>query len=100
MTVRHIVSWRLSGETLAERNAQAEEMTAALQTLPGKVPSLRSLSVHRNEFHEGENFDLVLITEFDDAEGLAEYDAHPDHLAVATITRRNSAGRAAVDFHV
>lgn len=100
MTLRHIVSWKLSGETRAERDAQAAEMTAALETLPGKVPSLRSLSVHRNELHEGENWDLMLITDFDDEDGLAEYAAHPEHVAVAAVTKGNTAGRVALDFHV
>jgi hypothetical protein len=56
--------------------------------------------VHRNELHDGKNYDLVLVTEFDDAEGLAEYDAHPAHAAVAVVTRANSAARAAIDFSV
>lgn len=100
MALRHMVSWKLSGETKEARDAQAAEMTAALQTLPGQVPSLRSLSVHRNELHEGANWDLVPITEFDDEAGLAEYDAHPAHAAVASITKGNTVGRVALDFHV
>lgn len=72
MTLRHIVSWKLGGATLEERNEQAERVRVLLESLPAKISQIRSLSVHRNELHEGSNFDLTLIADFDDADALAE----------------------------
>lgn len=98
MALRHIVNWKLSGETVADRDAQAAEMAAALEPLVDLVPSLRALSVHRNELFPGENWDVTLIADFDDAEGLAAYAVHPDHVAAGAIVKSHAIGRVATDF--
>lgn len=98
MTLRHIVSWKLSGETREDRDAQAAEIRAALEPLTELVPSVRALAVHRNELFDGDNYDVTLIADFDDAEGLAAYATHPDHLAAGAIIKSHAAGRVAVDF--
>ena len=98
MTLRHIVSWRLSGETREARDAQAAEAVPALEALREQVPSVRALNVYRNELFDGANFDLTLIAEFDDEAGLAAYASHPDHLPVIDLMKSITAGRAATDF--
>jgi len=98
MTLRHVVSWRLSGENRLERDAQAAEIAALLLPLADTVPGVRSLAVHRNELLDGENWDLTLIADFDDAEGLAAYSSHPEHLAAVAVIKGHAAGRAATDF--
>lgn len=100
MTLRHIVSWQLSGDTRAARDAQAAEITAALAPLAGTVPSVRALTLHRNELFDGDNWDLTLIADFDDAEGLAAYATHPEHVAAGAIVKRHAVGRVATDFTV
>ena len=100
MTLRHIVSWKLGGATLDERNAQAERIRAVLETLPERIPQIRALSVHRNELHDGSNFDLTLIADFDDAEGLAEYAVHPEHQPAVELISELAVGRVATDFTV
>lgn len=98
MTLRHIVSWKLSGETLTQRDEQAEEIAAALTPLIDTVPSVRALSVHRNELFDSDNYDVTLIADFDDAEGLAAYATHPEHVAAGAVIKRHSIGRVATDF--
>ncbi|MBL3685819.1 Dabb family protein [Leucobacter zeae] len=98
MTLRHIVSWKLNGGTLADRDAQAAEATAAILPLRESVPSVRELSLHRNELFDGANYDLTLIADFDDADGLAAYASHPEHLPVIDLMKRITAGRTATDF--
>lgn len=100
MSLRHIVSWKLSGETREARDAQATEIIAALTPLPALVPSLRALAVHRNELFDGENYDVTLIADFDDAAGLAAYAEHPDHLAAGEVVKRHAIARVATDFSV
>lgn len=100
MTLRHIVSWKFVGETPQERDAHAAEAVAAIAPLRDSVPSVRALSLHRNELFDGENFDLTLIADFDDAAGLAAYAAHPLHLPVIALMKRITAGRTATDFTV
>lgn len=98
MTLRHIVTWKLSGDTRQARDAQAAEITAALTPLAELVPSVRALSVHRNELFDGENWDVTLIVDFDDEAGLAEYAPHPEHVAAAAVVKRHAVGRVATDF--
>ncbi len=100
MTLRHIVSWKFNGETPEARGAQADEAIAMLEPLRESVPSVRALSVHRNELFEGANHDLTLVADFDDAEGLAAYAHHPEHLPVVEYMKTATAARAASDFTV
>ncbi|WP_053387238.1 Dabb family protein [Leucobacter japonicus] len=100
MSLRHIVSWKLSGETREERDAQAAQAIPAIEALRDLIPTVRSLTVHRNELHDGTNFDLTLVSEFDDAEGLAVYATHPEHLPVIDLVKGMTVARAATDFTV
>lgn len=100
MTLRHIVSWKLNGATLEERDAQATEISEALLALENTIPEIRAISVHRNELHDGSNFDLTLIADFDDAAALAVYAVHPEHLPVIDLVKARSEGRVAVDFTI
>ena len=100
MTLRHIVNWKLGGETRDARDVQAREIADALLPLNGLVPSVRALDVHRNELFDGDNFDVTLIADFDDAEGLAAYAAHPDHVRAGAVVKRHAVERVATDFTV
>lgn len=98
MTLRHIVSWKVSGATTEERDAQSREMMDALIALNGVVPTLQSLTAHRNELFDGDNWDMTIIADFADEQGLADYVVHPAHEAAAEVIRRYAAGRVATDF--
>ncbi|MEV8338591.1 Dabb family protein [Leucobacter sp. NPDC077196] len=100
MALRHIVSWKFAGETREERDAQAAQAVAAIEPLRDLVPSVRALSLHRNELFDGTNFDLTLIADFDDEAGLAEYASHPEHLPVIDLVKGIATARAASDFTV
>lgn len=98
MTFRHIVSWKLGGETIEERDAQAAQAKAAIEALKDEIPEIRAINVYRNELFEGANYDLTLIADFDDADGLAVYAAHPKHLPVIDFMKTITVARVATDF--
>lgn len=100
MTLRHIVSWKLGGGSREERDAQAREIADALLPLIDTVPTLRAIDVHRNELFDGDNYDVTLIADFDDTDGLAAYASHPDHVAAGAVVKRHAVGRVATDFTV
>ncbi len=100
MTLRHIVSWKLKGETLEERNAQAERVRAILEPLIDTIPQIRALSLHRDELNDGVNFDLTLIADFDDVQALKEYAVHPEHLPAVALLKELAVARAGTDFTV
>lgn len=98
--LRHIVSWKLNGETLAERDEQAERVRAVIEPLRDSIAEVRALSLHRNELHDGANFDLTLIADFDDEAGLAAYAVHPEHQPAIALLKELAAGRVATDFTI
>ncbi|QIM15379.1 Dabb family protein [Leucobacter insecticola] len=98
MTVRHIVTWKLSGESVADRDAQAAEIAAVLEPLVGRVPGLQSLKLHRNTLNHEDNWDLTLVSLHDDAGALAAYAVHPEHLAAVDVVKQRTVSRACVDL--
>ena len=100
MTVRHIVSWKMNGETPEDRTRQATEIAEALRPLPQTVPGILSLEVHLNAYNADANWDLVLVSDHEDQAALDVYATHPDHLAVVALVKERAAGRAGVDFEV
>lgn len=100
MTVRHIVSWKMNGETAADRARQANEIAEALRALPATVPGIQAFDVRLNELNADANWDVVLVSDHADAAALDEYAVHPDHLEVVAMVKERAAGRAGVDFEV
>lgn len=98
MTLRHIVLWKMNGETEEERDAQATEVVNALTPLRDLVPSVRALAVRRNQLAKEANYDVMLVGDFDDEDGLAAYVDHPAHVNVFELVRGYTASRAAIDF--
>lgn len=100
MTLRHIVSWKLSGQTREERDAQAAEVAELIEPLREKISSVRALSLHRNELFDGANYDLTLIADFDDEAGLEFYAKHPEHQPALQFMPTVTVSRVATDFTV
>lgn len=99
--IRHVVAWKLSATDEAEKAADGEAIAAALNGLMGVVPSIRAISAGPNVVAPGTNWDVALIVDFDDVEGLDAYQVHPSHVAVATeVVRPRVTERASVDFVV
>lgn len=90
----------MNGETREERDQQAAEFLAAIEPLKDSVPSVRALSVKRNELNVETNFDLTLIADFDDEAGLREYAEHPEHQPVLAMGKRLVKDRACTDFTI
>lgn len=100
MTVRHIVSWKMNGETAEDRERQLAEIEEALEGLPALVPGVLSFDLRRNDYNADANWDLVLVSEHVDKDALDAYAVHPDHLVAVAIVRERVAARACVDFEI
>lgn len=98
--IRHIVSWGLSSEDPAQRDADAEGVRSRLEALNGVVPGLRSLTVGRDLGDTDGNWDLVLVSEHDDRAALEAYQSHPEHLAAVAFVKSVVARRSAVDVEL
>ena len=96
----HIVWWTLKPEAHGKTAAQnAVVIKGQLEALYGKIPSLKKITVGMEILGSStEALDLVLVTEHDNAEGLAAYASHPDHMQVAVYLKEAAASRKAIDF--
>jgi hypothetical protein len=92
--ITHIVTFKLNDPS----PAHAERCKAMLESLVGKVPTLRTMTVGINVVDSPRAHTLALIATYDDLEGLEAYQVHPDHQEVAGYLRANSEVIASVDF--
>jgi len=97
MTIRHVVSWRLAATDPAEKADHAARIAAALESLVGVIDEIRSLTVGA-DVAGGDNWDVVLIADFDDLDAVARYQVHPEHQKAGAFIRTVVAQRMAVDL--
>jgi hypothetical protein len=97
--IKHIVLWKLKDFAEdADKAENIEKMKTMLETLPGKVPVIRSFEVGVNTIPSGASWDVVLIAGFDSPEDLETYQTHPEHLKVGEFIGKVRTDRALVDF--
>lgn len=92
--IHHIVMWKFREGTESE----AERFLTGLQGLYGIIPQLKRCEVQRSVGKE--NYDAVLISEFDSLEDLQAYKVDPRHVAVSSLCKAIRTDRAAVDYEV
>lgn len=96
--IKHIVLWRLNGESVQQRMAQAREIKAALEALNGRIDGLRKLEVGIDFSDTASSAQLSLYAEFDSREALAAYQTHPEHLRAAAAVKAAASERRLVDY--
>ena len=95
--IKHIVMWTL---TDAARTAHLREFGAMLEAMDGKVDGLLRLEVGYDIAGGETASDLVLYSEFENAEALQSYLEHPDHLEIKRRAAPWIANRSMVDYRV
>lgn len=94
--MKHVVMFRFSGDD-AERLEVARRFKEALEALPAQIPVLKKMEVGIN-VNPAEKWDLVLTAVVDKFEDIAEYSAHPAHVAATGIIAAHKLDRACVDY--
>jgi hypothetical protein len=98
--LKHIVSWKVAAEDAETKREHIEQIVSRLQSLVGVVPSIRAMSVGPTVVEGPNHWDLGLIVDFDDEDGLQAYQDNPDHRAVGAFIRSVIDQQATVDFLV
>lgn len=80
--IRHIVMWKVRGDTPAQKAANIERLRRSFDSLRGRVPGLLHIEIGID--HSGVDYacDVVLYSEFESQAALDGYAAHPEHLRV------------------
>lgn len=92
--IRHIVMWKFRPGTEAEQDRFLE----GLRGLQGVIPQLRTSQVARSV--GADNYDAVLVSEFDSLEDLEAYKQDPRHVAVSALCKSIRTDRMAVDYEI
>lgn len=92
--IRHIVMWRFRPGTEAEQ----ERFLNGLRALQGVIPQLLRSEVAVSV--GSDNYDAVLVSEFESLETLERYKNDPRHKAVSALCKSIREDRVAVDYEV
>lgn len=99
--IKHVILWTLKdslGE--AEKADVKRGIKEGLEGLKGKIPGLTDIRVNI-ECLESSNADVMLDSTFENADALAGYAVHPEHVAVAdNKVRPYTATRTCMDYEV
>lgn len=96
MPFRHVVMFKWVDGVDSSR---VEAIGRALDTLPGVIDEIRDYRHGPDAGLSGDNFDYVVVADFDDAAGWRAYSDHPTHLAfIADHIKGNVATRSAVQY--
>lgn len=98
--LKHVVCWKIVDAASPSGQEKIASIIGSLESLVGVVPSIRSLSVGPTVVQGPNHWDLGLIVDFDDADGLSAYQVHPEHQKVGAAIRSLVNEQAVVDFIV
>ena len=93
--VKHIVTWKLKEENKDENLLKIKNL---LEDLKLKIDYIKELEVGINE--NGGEFDVILLTAFNDYNDLKKYDVDEDHGKVKEFIKNCVLKRIAVDYTV
>ncbi|WP_076866032.1 Dabb family protein [Bradyrhizobium mercantei] len=96
--IRHIVMWRLRGETAEERAEARSRVKTLFEDLKGRIDGLTHIEVGIDVSNVDYACDVVLISEFTDSAALKAYANHPEHLRVREALGDLRIGRFQVDY--
>jgi quinol monooxygenase YgiN len=97
--LRHAAMFRWKDDATEEQKRAARDALAALRS---KVPSVRALTVGFDIRRNPNNWDMVLVVDFDDVAGLESYFANPVMNAasdlVASVTKKEITARVQMTY--
>ena len=96
--VRHIVMWRLRGDTPEERLDARTKVKTAFEGLQGRIEGLTHVEVGIDISDVDYACDVVLVSEFTDRAALEAYGSHPEHLRVRQELADLRIARFQVDY--
>ncbi len=92
--VRHIVFLKLEDNSAANKKVVQER----IMSMQGKIDVLKHLEVGINFSPEERAFDLALVSDFDNKEGLNAYAINPLHLEVISFLKSIHTVTKVVDY--
>lgn len=98
--IKHIVMWNLAGDTPQHNRDACQFLKERFEGLAGLIPGLLKVEVGIDISRIDYACDVVLYTEFESAQALANYAVHPAHLRVKDELGNCRIARHQVDYVV
>lgn len=99
--IRHVVLFKFLDEANGKSKAENVRMIFKLAEDLKNLPSVRSFEVVTNSTEAAaSNYDLALIGDFDDMEGLNQYSNHPKHVEFVKAIHQVRESRACIDYEI
>lgn len=98
--IAHIVTWRLNGATVQERNVQALQVVQAFEAARADITGLLRMEVGANMIDSPQAWDVALYMVFASRAHLQSYQTHPSHLRIKSLMAPMKADRGQADFVV
>jgi hypothetical protein len=99
--IRHIVMWNLHDHAEgADKAANVEKAKAALLSCSQVVPGIHTFEVATATPGMDCTNDLVLHMRVDDAQVLAAYQNHPQHIKLKSVMNALAKERFCMDFNI
>ena len=100
--IRHVCMFKFKdqagGRSKSENVAITKEM---LDKLPQTIDYILSSKTYVSDSKQDpQNYDLILISDFESFETLEKYKVHPDHVAVGNFMRPVRLSRTCIDYIV
>lgn len=100
--VKHIVLFRFDDHYSSnEKEDKTKLLTKALLDLKTKIDVIKNMEVNKKAPESQQtNYDLMLLTDFENFKDLDHYRIHPDHVKVVDLINSLNLKRAAIDYMV
>jgi hypothetical protein len=96
--IQHVVAFRLSAADKEGKHQQSALAQKELRKLNNsRIPGLLDLQVRPDLGKDNSHWDLVLVSHHESESALADYMAHPIHIAVAKEVATHVAEKAIID---
>ena len=99
-TIKHIVMWNVRGDDADARARNLALLKTEFESLRGRIPGLLHLEIGIDDSRIDYACDVVLVTEFESRQALADYAQHPEHLRVRGVLGDLRSARHQVDYEV
>lgn len=100
--IRHVCMFKFKDFADGRTKSENIEITRSmLEALPKSIEYIKSSTVCVGaEAQNEDNYDLILISDFDSFETLEKYKIHPDHVAVGDFMRPVRISRVCIDYQL
>lgn len=93
--IKHVVMWKFKENE--EKNMK--KFLDGLNSLKNIIPEIKYMETGININPKNE-FDAILISEFETMEDLEKYKNHPEHLKVSALCKSIRLDRQAIDYEI